>query len=43
VTDWATAAIALTGLGFVLAFRNREPILVVLGGIAGLLLHPLAT
>jgi hypothetical protein len=32
----------VTGLGFVLAFRNREPILVVLGGIAGLLLHPLA-
>lgn len=42
VTDWATAAIAVTGLVFVLAFRNREPILVVLGGIAGLLLHPLA-
>jgi chromate transporter len=42
VIDWATAGIAVAGLGFVLVFRNKEPILVVLAAIAGLVLHPLA-
>jgi chromate transport protein ChrA len=41
VIDWTTAGLAAAGLVFVLVFRNREPILVVLAGIAGLFLHPL--
>jgi chromate transporter len=41
VVDWTTAGLAAAGLVFVLVFRNREPILVVLAGIAGLFLHPL--
>lgn len=41
VVDWTTAGLAAAGLAFVLVFRNREPILVVLAGIAGLVLHPL--
>jgi chromate transporter len=39
VIDWATAGIAVAGLVFVLVFRNKEPIFVVLGGIAGVMLH----
>jgi chromate transporter len=39
VRDWPTAGIAATGLAFVLLFKNREPILIVLAGMAGLLLH----
>ena len=39
VVDWATAGIAAAALVFVLAFRNREPVLVVLAAVAGLALH----
>ena len=39
IVDWKTAAIAAASLGFVLRFKNREPILVVLAGVAGVLLH----
>lgn len=42
VVDWATAGIAAAALAFVLAFRNREPVLVVLAALAGLALHPFA-
>lgn len=38
VIDWPTAAIAVGGLAFVLAFKNREPVLVLLAAVAGLLL-----
>jgi chromate transporter len=41
VVDWPTAGIALVALGFVLRFKNREPILVVLAALAGLALYPL--
>ena len=43
IVDWPTAGIALVALGFVLRFKNREPLLVLLAAIAGLLLHPLTT
>jgi chromate transporter len=43
VMDWPTAAIALLALGFVLRFRGREPILVLLAALAGLVVHPLVT
>lgn len=39
VVDWATALVALAGLGFVLRFKNREPILVLLAALAGLALY----
>jgi chromate transporter len=39
VTDVPTAVIALVGLAFVLRFRNREPVMVVLAGVAGLVLY----
>ena len=39
ITDWKTALIAAGGLGFVLRFKNREPVLVLLAAVAGLLLH----
>jgi chromate transporter len=39
VVDWQTAAIAALALAFVLRFKNREPILVLLAGIAGIVLH----
>ena len=42
VVDWPTAGIAVVALAFVLRFRNREPVLVLLAAAAGLLLHPLA-
>jgi chromate transporter len=42
VVDWPTALIALVSLGFVLRFKNREPVLVLLAGVAGVLFHPLA-
>jgi chromate transporter len=38
ITDWKTALIALAGLGFILHFKNREPVLVLLAALAGLLL-----
>ena len=37
IIDWPTALIALGGLAFVLRFKNREPILVLLAAAAGLL------
>jgi chromate transporter len=43
VVDWPTAGIAAAALVFVLRFRNREPVLVLLAALAGLILHPLAT
>jgi chromate transporter len=42
IVDWPTVAIAVAGLGFVLRFRNREPILVFLAAMAGLALFPIA-
>ncbi len=39
VVDWATAAIALGALAFVLLFKNKEPILVVLSALAGVALY----
>jgi chromate transporter len=41
VVDRLTAGIALAALGFVLRFKNREPILVLLAAVAGLALFPL--
>jgi chromate transporter len=43
IVDWPTAGIALASIGFLLRFRNREPVLVLLAAIAGLALHPLAS
>jgi chromate transporter len=43
VVDWPTAIIAVLALGFVLRFRGREPILVLLAAVAGLIVHPLVT
>ncbi len=39
VVDWPTAFIALASLGFVWRFRDREPVIVLLCGIAGLLIR----
>jgi chromate transporter len=39
VVDLRTAAIAVLALGFVLRFKNREPVLVLLAGLAGVVLH----
>lgn len=39
ITDWATAAIALVGLGLLWRFKIPEPLVVVAGALAGLLLH----
>jgi chromate transporter len=38
IIDWKTALVALGSLAFVLRLKNREPILVVLAALAGLLL-----
>jgi chromate transporter len=38
IVDWQTALIAIGGLAFVLRFKNREPILVLLAAIAGVLI-----
>lgn len=43
VVDWPTAGIAAGALLFVLKFKNREPVLVLLAALAGLILHPLST
>ena len=43
IVDWPTAGIALASLGFVWRFKNKEPILVAIAAVAGLLLHPLAS
>jgi chromate transporter len=39
VVDWQTAVIAVVALAFVVTFKNREPVLVLLAAVAGLLLH----
>jgi chromate transporter len=39
VVDWETGVISLVGLAFVFRFKNREPVLVLLAAVAGLLLH----
>jgi chromate transporter len=39
IVDWKTALIAIAALGFVLRFKNREPVLVLCAGVAGVLLH----
>lgn len=39
VIDWRTAFIAVLALAFVLRFKNREPILVLLAAGAGIALH----
>jgi chromate transporter len=39
IVDWKTAAIAVVALGFVLRFKNREPVLVVCAALAGILLR----
>ncbi|MDP9242431.1 MAG: chromate efflux transporter [Actinomycetota bacterium] len=43
VVDWPTVGIAIVSLAFVVRFKNREPVLVLLAALAGLLLHPLVT
>jgi chromate transporter len=40
VVDWPTAVIAALALVFVLRTRNREPLLVLLAAIAGLVAYP---
>lgn len=39
IVDWKTGLIAAVALAFVLRFKNREPVLVLLAAAAGLLLH----
>jgi chromate transporter len=39
ITDWPTATIALVGLGLLWRFKIPEPLVVVGGALAGLLLH----
>lgn len=41
VVDWPTAAISVAALLFVLRFRNREPILVLVAALLGLVIHRL--
>jgi chromate transporter len=41
IVDWKTAGIAIVALGFVLRFKNREPVLVACAAVAGVLLHPI--
>jgi chromate transporter len=42
IVDWPTAGLALAALPFVLVFRNREPVLVLLAALGGIALHPLS-
>ncbi len=42
VIDWATAGIAAAGVLFVWRFRDREPVLILLSALAGLILYPAA-
>ena len=42
VVDWETAAIVAAAALFVWRFKNKEPLLVVLAGVAGLLLFPIS-
>lgn len=39
IIDWKTALIGVAALGFVLRFKNKEPILVLCAAIAGVVLH----
>jgi chromate transporter len=39
ITDWPTATVALVGLGLLWRFKVPEPLVVVAGALAGLLLH----
>jgi chromate transporter len=39
IRDWKTALIAVVALAFVLRFKNKEPLLVMLAAGAGLVLH----
>jgi chromate transport protein ChrA len=39
--DWPTVVVSVAALAFVLRFKNREPVLVLLAGVAGVLLHRL--
>lgn len=39
IVDWKTGLIAVAALGFVLRFKNREPVLVLLAALAGIALH----
>ncbi|HEX8098567.1 MAG TPA: chromate efflux transporter [Actinomycetota bacterium] len=39
VVDWPTAVIAVLALAFVLVFKNKEPLLMLLAAGAGLLFH----
>jgi hypothetical protein len=39
VTDWATAGIAVAACVFMLKFKNKEPVIVALGALAGVLLR----
>jgi chromate transporter len=41
VIDWPTVGIAFGGLVFMLRFRNREPVLVLLAALAGVAFYPL--
>ncbi len=41
ILDWPTVGIALGALAFVLRFKNREPVLVLLAAVAGLALFPI--
>jgi chromate transporter len=43
IIDVSTALIALVGLGLIVRYRVQEPYLVAAAGLAGLLLHPLAS
>jgi chromate transporter len=39
IVDWKTAVIAALALGFVLRFKNREPVLVACAAVAGVVFH----
>ncbi len=41
IVDWPTAGIAVCGLAFVLRFKNREPVLVLIAAVAGLAFFPI--
>ncbi|HEV8572711.1 MAG TPA: chromate efflux transporter [Actinomycetota bacterium] len=43
VVDWPTAGIALAALGFVVIFKDKEPVLVLLAAIAGIALYPITS
>jgi chromate transporter len=39
IVDWETGLIAAAALGFVLRLKNREPVLILMAAVAGILLH----